>query len=230
MKLLNPGYDTNLAEDSSGNQINGTYVNNSLYWNRQSGNCYNDFGNAYTTCDFTSTGLTSEAKSMIANTTWHLGSNDGTTYTYDNIKASKFYELERSTNTGKICTSASGNQCNDSVERTTEWEGYIGLMSPSDYGYAVGGNKRATCINNTNLYDYQSSGCYSEDWLNGGGIKTMSPYASSDYALAVFSVWSRVEYSNVYYASGIRPSLNLTSGVRINGSGTPNAPYTLSLE
>ncbi len=147
MKLLNPGYDSNLAEDSSGNQISGTYVNNSLYWNGQSGNCYNNSSNAYTTCDFTSTGLTSEAKSMIESTTWHLGSqgtNNVTTSGNGLGTAEKFYEYERSSNTGKICTSGTG--CNDSVERTTEWEGYVGLMSPSDYGYAVGGSVRNTCL------------------------------------------------------------------------------------
>ena len=218
MKLLNPGFDTNLAEDSSGNQISGTYVNNSLYWNGQSGNCYNSQSNAYTTCDFTSTGLTSEAKSMIANTTWHLGSqgtNNVTTSGNGLGTSKKFYEYERSSNTGKICTS--GSYCNDTVARTTEWEGYIGLMSPSDYGYAVGGS-----VDN----------CMSNDWLHKGTYQwTMSPRAYSTYAYYVFYVRStgNVYSTGAITANGVRPSLNLTSGVRINGDGTPNAPYTLSL-
>ena len=230
MKLLNPGFDTNLAEDSSGNAITGTYVNNSLYWNKQSGNCYNGRRNAYTTCDFTSTGLTSEAKNMLAYSTWHLGSNDGTTYTYDNIKASKFYELERSTNTGKICTS--GTSCNDSIERTTTWEGYIGLMSPSDYGYAVGGSVRTTCLSK-NLYNYGTDNCMSNDWLhNGTNQWTMSPAANSDTARYVFGLYDlgHVSYSiaNLDYAS--RPALNLKSTVKISGgSGTSTNPYTLSI-
>ena len=230
MKLLNPGFDTNLAEDSSGNQISGTYVNNSLYWNGQSGNCYNNNGNAYTTCDFTSTGLTSEAKSMIASTTWHLGANDETTYKYDNIKASKFYELERSSNTGKICTS--GDYCNDSVERTTEWEGYIGLMSPSDYGYAVGGTVRNACLSK-NLYNYNADNCMSNDWLHNGTFQwTMSPRAASTAANLVFEVYRAGSFGsgNANIAEASCPALNLTSGVRINGDGTPNTPYTLSLE
>ena len=230
MKLLNPGFETNLAEDSSGNTITGTYVNNSLYWNGQSGNCYNNSRNAYTTCDFTSTGLSSEAKNMIAYSTWHLGANDETTYTYENKKASKLYELERSTNTGKICTS--GTNCNDSVERTTTWEGYIGLMSPSDYGYAVGGSVRDTCLN-SNLYDYDSNNCKSNDWLHKGGHQwTMLPYAYSTFAHRVFYLYDsgRVNGINAYNALASRPALNLESLVRINGDGTPNAPYTLSLE
>ena len=49
MRLLNPGYESES-------------INNSLYWNRVSGTCHNGDNNATTTCDFTSTGLTSEAE------------------------------------------------------------------------------------------------------------------------------------------------------------------------
>ena len=231
MKLLNPGYDTNLAEDSSGNAITGTYANNSLYWNKQSGNCYNGQNNAYTTCDFTSTGLTSEAKNMIAYSTWHVGSqgsNDVFASGNGLGTSKKFYEYERSTNTGKICTS--GSNCNDSVERTTTWEGYIGLMSPSDYGYAVGGTVRTTCLSK-NLYNYNTDNCKSNDWL-GTSQWTMSPDANSARASDVFYVNDpgSVYHSNARNANASRPALNLTSSVRINGSGTPNVPFTLSLE
>ena len=231
MKLLNPGFNTNLAEDSSGNQISGTYVNNSLYWNGQSGNCYNKYNNAYTTCDFTSTGLSSEAKSMIASTTWHLGSQGSNDYTASGLGTSKkFYEYERSSNTGKICTS--GSFCDDKVARTTEWEGYIGLMSPSDYGYAVGGSVRNTCLSKS-LRNYNTDNCVSNDWLHKGTYEwMMSPHADSTYARDVFYVdnTGHVYSPTVGYAYASRPALNLISGVKVSsGNGSSNNPYVLSL-
>ena len=230
MKLLNPGYDTNLAEDASGATITGTYANNSLYWNKETGNCYNNKKNAYTTCDFSITGLTETAKGMIDKHTWNLGSNDGTTYTYDNIKAKPFYELERSNNNGKICTS--GNSCKDTVERTTTWEGYVGLMYPSDYGYAVGGEARTNCLENTNLYDYNINSCYSNDWLFISADQfTISPFASSSDAFVVFFVGSdgRSYGRSAWHDYAVRPALFLIPSITISGEGTPSSPFTLSL-
>jgi hypothetical protein len=39
MKLLNPGYETNTDLNNSGSSIT---VNNSLYWTKGSGTCYNE--------------------------------------------------------------------------------------------------------------------------------------------------------------------------------------------
>ena len=231
MKLLNPGFDNNLAEDASGNTIAGTYANNSLYWNKGTGNCYNGQNNAYTTCDFSTTGLSETAKTMIANSTWNLGSNDGTTYTYNNIKAKPFYELERSNNNGKICSS--GSWCNDTVNRTTTWEGYVGLMYPSDYGYAVGGEARTNCLANTNLFEYKTNNCYTNDWLHNSTYQwTLSPNAHSSNACNVFGVYStgRALYGGAGDGYSVRPALFLISDIEISGEGTPSAPFTLSAE
>ncbi|MBR1679443.1 MAG: hypothetical protein IJ704_02245, partial [Bacilli bacterium] len=245
MKLLNPGYDNNMDSlynncryDSSTRsticdlESESSLVNNSLYWNRGAGNCYNNEKNAYTTCDFSSTGLTESAKTMIDKHTWNIGSNDGTTYTYNNIKANPFYQLERSNNNGKICTS--GKYCNDSVNRTTTWEGYVGLMSPSDYGYAVGGEVRENCLSNTNLYNYNTNNCNSNDWLYKTSTFqwTMSPRADSSYACSLFSVYSD---GYVYVGSAnnefsVQPALFLIPSISISGDGTPSDPFTLSAE
>ena len=100
MKLSNPGYESES-------------VRGFLYYNNSSGNCYSSDNNRTKACDFTSSGL----KNLVGNTVWNTGSNDGVTYTYENIITGKFYELERSNNSGKICTS--GYYCNDTVVRTT---------------------------------------------------------------------------------------------------------------
>ena len=232
MKLLNPGYDNNLAEDASGNTSSGTYANNSLYWNKQSGNCYNNYRNAYTTCDFSATGLSESSKSMIDKHTWNLGShgeNDVWTSGNGLGLASKFYEYERSNNNGKICTS--GSYCNDTVNRTTTWEGYVGLMYPSDYGYAVGGEARTNCLANTNLYNYDTNNCDSNDWLYNSWQWTMSSLAGSSGASYVFYVDLGGDLLNTLagYENSVRPALFLIPSIEISGEGTPIAPFTLSV-
>ncbi|MBR1749180.1 MAG: hypothetical protein IJ743_05260 [Bacilli bacterium] len=238
MKLLNPGYETNLAEDSSGNTISGTYANNSLYWNKQSGNCYSNSKNAKSSCDFSSIGLTQTAKNMIDKSTWYLGSQ-GT----NNVNSSgnglglakKFYEYERSNNTGKICSP--DIDCADLVNRTTTWVGYVGLMYPSDYGYAVGGVQRNNCLENINLYNYGTSNCISNNWLRFNEVQyTITPYADITDSRGMFSIGedgmvdNNVTINTYNFAGAVRPSVYLKSNVMITGGeGTPTNPYVLSL-
>ena len=78
MKLLNPGYESES-------------IGGSLYWNRGSGKCYNDSSNANIACDFTSSGLSNDAKSHIGEALWYTGSN-GSEEAHNNILTSKFYQ------------------------------------------------------------------------------------------------------------------------------------------
>ena len=224
MKLLNPGYESET-------------VGGSLYWNNQSGKCYNTSNNGTTSCNFTSTGIKDKLKTLISDAVWNTGANDGKTYTYNNIITSKFYELEKSSNNGKICTS--GDDCNDTVERTTTWTGKIGLMYPSDYGYATSGGSttdRATCLNAV-LYSWDGSSvsdCKNNDWLyNSSSAQwTISPCAYSSYADGAFNVnySGHVFDGNVYYGRGARPVVYLTSNVKISGGeGTSESPFSLEL-
>ena len=225
MKLLNPGYESES-------------VGGSLYYNNSSGNCYYTKNNT-TTCDFTTTGLKTNLKNLVGNTLWHTGSNDGVTYTDDNIVTSKFYELERSSNTGKICTS--GDWCNDTVTRTTTWSGKIGLMYPSDYGYATSGGSaynRTRCLNKELFYwDGSSySDCKNNDWLldSSKWQWTISPgveSADSSDAYYVFNVGSDGmvnRESSAYDAGLVRPSVYLLSKTAIlGGEGTLENPYEI---
>ena len=222
MKLLNPGYESET-------------VGGSLYWNNKQGTCYSDTNNGRTTCNFTSTGIKEKLKKMLGNAVWNTGANDGVTYLYNNIITSKFYELERSTNTGKICTS--GNYCNDTVERTTTWTGKLGLMYPSDYGYATSGGSttdRATCLN-TYLYNWKNSSvsdCKNNDWLfNGYRQWTLSPCAYSSDATSVFRVYS-IGYvlgtNDSNFGTVVRPVGYLLSNVKISsGTGSESDPFIL---
>ena len=222
MKLLNPDYESES-------------VGGSLYYNSKSGTCYNKQNNATIACDFTSSGLKTNLKNLVGNTLWNTGTNDGVTYTDQSIITSKFYELERSNNTGKICTS--GRDCDDTVTRTTTWQGKIGLMYPSDYGYATSGGTsiiRAICLAGK-IFDWGDAiECYNNDWLfylNDDQL-TLSPVADSSDARLVFYVRSDYGYVSSWGASvrgAVRPSLYLKSNVSIlSGEGTETNPYVLS--
>ncbi len=223
MKLLNPGYESES-------------VGGSLYWNNQSGTCYDSDNNVTTSCNFTSNGVKDKLKTLISDAVWNTGANDGKTYTYTNIITSKFYELERSGNNGKICIS--GKYCNDTVERTTTWTGKVGLMYPSDYGYATSGSStidRAACLNKE-LYNWYKSGisdCKNNDWLLLSSTQwTISPDAGPSYANSAFFVnYSGDVYSNnASYNYGVRPVVYLSSNVKIiSGDGSIYNPFELSL-
>ena len=219
MKLLNPGYESES-------------VGGSLYWNSGSGTCYNGQNNRTKACNFTSIGIKDKLKALISDAVWNTGANDGKTYTYYNIITSKFYELERSNNIGKICTS--GDWCNDTVERTTTWTGKVGLMYASDYGYATSGGSttdRTTCLN-TNLSHWgKGNDCYKNDWLFYNSWQwTLSLYADSYRAYGTFIVYenSPVGYDYAYINAAARPVVYLSSSVGIeSGDGSSGNPFTL---
>ena len=206
--LLNPGHES---------ETNG----GSLYWNRKSGNCYDGSNNSTTSCDFTSTGLTDSAKSMIGDAKWYLGG----TSSYDtstNGLASHFYSYERGT---AVYNSS----------RSTNWTGKVGLMYPSDYGYATSGGSstnRASCMSKE-LYNWHSSSysdCKNNDWLlnTSTGQWTMSS-ANRSYAVFIAYFTGRVYSTYATSVDAVRPVVHLKSTIKvISGSGTKDSPYILS--
>ena len=221
MKLLNPGFESET-------------VGGSLYYNNSSGNCYSGTNNDTKACDFTTTGIKTNLKNLVGNTLWNTGTNGTNGYTSaSNGLASHFYSYERSSNNGKICTS--GTYCNDTVARTTTWQGKIGLMYPSDYGYAtIGGTSmnRASCLAKE-LYNWDgASDCRNNDWLfdSSSWQWPLSPWANSSGAYGVFSVdyAGNVLYDYAYDAGGVRPSVYLISKTSIlGGEGTLENPYEI---
>ena len=219
MKLLNPGYES---------------VGGSLYYNNSSGNCYSSNNNATKACDFTTTGIKANLKNLVGNTLWNTGTNGTNDYTSaSNGLASHFFSYERSNNNGKICTS--GTYCNDTVARTTTWLGKIGLMYPSDYGYAtIGGTSmnRASCLAKE-LYNWDgASDCYNNDWLlDSSSLQwTLSPRANSSHASGVFFVRYSGIVASIYAreAGRVRPSVYLISKTSIlGGEGTLENPYEI---
>ena len=212
--------------NSAGNYINewstaqlNNLLNSGAYYNRTTGTYYNNSTTA-SNVDFTNNGLTEKAKAMIGNAKWYLGGTADYTNSSNGL-ASHFYKYERGT------TVYSG--------RSTSWTGKVGLMYPSDYGYATSGGtttNRASCLSKEmyNWDDSSVSDCKNNDWMYNSNIWqwTISPRA--DDSRAVFSVNLAGFVSNSYanYDSAARPVVHLKSTIKvITGSGTKESPYIL---
>ena len=189
----------------------------SLYWNRGAGNCYRRQNNATTTCDFTTTGLTEKAKAMIGDAKWYLGGSS----TNNDVTATMFYTRERGTGV------YSG--------RSTSWTGKVGLMYPSDYGYATSGGtttNRASCLaKEMSNWDFSSvSDCKNNDWMYNSKIYQWTITPRQDYTNDVFNVNNTgcVNSFIAYNYLVVRPVVHLNSAIKvITGSGTKESPYIL---
>ena len=202
MRLLNPGYESES-------------INNSLYWNRESGTCYNGNNNSTTSCDFSETGLTSEAKSMIGDAKWFTVASES------EITTQESYIEERKSITTQFIDSGI------TLARTTNWIGKIGLIYPSDYGYASSGCRGGEQI----LYNYNNEACTSTNWLYKNAYQwTLVPfYGNKTYVHTVLS-HGNVYHNHAYLIAAIHPVTYLTSNVKItSGNGTIDSPYKLSL-
>ena len=158
---------------------------------------------------------------MIGNAKWYLG---GTT-NYDspsNGLASHWYKYERGTRV------YSG--------RSTNWTGKVGLIYPSDYGYATSGGtttNRASCLAKE-LYNWESysvSDCKNNDWMYNLNTWqwTISPLADASSSVFFVTTGGYVSIDIAYDDSdSIRPVVHLKSTIKvISGSGTKESPYIL---
>ena len=234
VKLVRSEKLGDLSWDSSESSVNGGWgVNewsqadlknylNTMYYDGTSVTCYNGQNNQTTTCP---TGTIDEtSKSLIDNHTWNTGAIEYNT----RIDTLAFYKDERGNVTGKICNG--GATCNDTVERTTEWPGYIGLPYATDYAYASGES-----ICETNMVKQDSNNvyiCKNDNWMfkPNTWYWTMSPDANTSYANNVWSVYSDgdVSYSNAAYGGAVFPAIYLKSNILIeSGNGISSDPYIL---
>ena len=149
----------------------------------------------------------------------------------------EFYEAERSDNLGNLCRQLSKvTSCNDNVLRYSSWKGSVGLMYPSDFGYATNENdseSRQKCLN---AYLYSWNGlteCFNNDWLYEPISQwTMTASAATAYAYLVFNIYSdgSVTEYKAYNIRPIRPVVYLKLQVTIvSGQGAEENPYIISL-
>ena len=233
MMMLNPtdylksGYtiDNNIIKDSKGQAI---YQNMGSYYNGTSG-CYptsvasGDNFKCYS-IDFTSTGLKNDlTRNAIESVVWNLGGTENFKDSSNGL-ASHFYGYERGT------TVYSGH--------ATTWTGKIGLMYPSDYGYATSGGSttdRATCLAKA-MYNWDGSGvsdCKNNDYLYKSGYTqwTLAPYSSAAYGVFYVYTWGYVYSTGANAADSVRPVAFLKSNISITdvGIGTAESPFQLKV-
>ncbi len=207
---------------------------NGIYYKSEKGECYtgsNGSTASQSTCDFSGSGslpkgLDDTAKNMLdSEVIWNIGG-----WSTPNITADTMYEKERGTSTG----SSNAYPAVWTKENDTTYHNGLGIMNPSDYGYAVGGSVRKTCLAG-NLIDYDINNCYTSDWLkvSSGYQWLLSPDSSS--SRSAFDVYSggyvsSCGYGNfVYYANGVWPVGYLSPSTTIyDGDGSINNPFKLS--
>ena len=216
-------YDNIWATITSGNYSNSLtsgsqlmkLLNSGAWWNGTSGSYYNGSKTA-TSVNFTNYKLSDKAKSYITTSRYYLGGYN----TSGGVMTNQSYAYERGTT-------------RYDTNRPLYWDGYVGLMYPSDFGYAAGN----TCVTGTDPYNYDG-GCKNKDWLwmttssdyTNNAEWLMSPNSgNSRYAFLVGSS-GFVDFN--YYvrdAYSARPVFYLNSSANISeGEGTSAAPYILS--
>ena len=190
-----------------------TLLNSGAYYNRTTGQYYNNSTTA-TTLDFTSNGLTDEAKNQIDTITWKIGGPIGV-----RVLASTWYTYERGT---LVYTG-----------RPTEWQGKVGLMYPSDYGYATSGGtsmNRESCLA-TILYDWDTArDCKNNDWLlDSSNIQwTLTPNTDSTNVFDVDDTGYVTYSSHAYALRSVWPSVYLIPSTFIfGGEGTLENPFEI---
>ena len=148
---------------------------------------------------------------MIEKIEWNLGGFTSNSINTNNIKTLEAYTKERE--------NASYNN------QPTTWEGYIGLMYPSDYGYAAS----EECMTSKVLHQYSDEACRSSNWLYLGRHE-WTQSSDSGYSNYVWYVDANGMLNNANNAltSGVRPVVNLKTDVRIeSGTGKKDNPYKL---
>ena len=206
--ITNGNYSNSLTRGSQLMKL----LNSGAWWNGTSGSYYNS--TTATTVNFTNYKLSDKAKSYITTSRYYLGGYKEAI----GVMTNQFYTYERGT-----------AKC---YNRPLYWDGYVGLMYPSDYGYAAGNS----CVTGTAPSNYYE-GCKNKDWLwmttssdyTNGYEWLMSPYSGNYRVAFIVNSSGYVHYGGVDGASSARPVFYLNSSASISdGEGTLTNPYILS--
>ena len=223
--------DTNNYGGTSGKYWSGSSSNKSNNWSKSTLNT--ELNGTYLSTLLATSGVNNKLNTAIVTSKWHLGGaneTSGSNYYYQKIITENYYKAERSpyATSGTLQNLYSGNPEYVFAQ--------VGLMYPSDYGYAtVGGSttSKANC-RAKELYKWDSSSysdCKNNDWvyksqsISWGSNKNewlISPYAS--YSTSAFGLSSSGyvnAYDGVYYYQfAVRPTFYLDSSVlKIVGTG-----------
>ena len=204
-KTTAQGIDTNYGTNDWTKSYLREFLND-YYYEEKTITCHSETSgssanNATITCPDINK-ISTTAKSMIQNTLWNLGG-----LSFDEGSVNELYTKERGTQV-----------YNDHETKSSD---YIGLIYPSDYGFA---STDESCSQ-----DPFGITCKNNNWLyKGVWYWTISPRSS--HAHGVFRV-NGDGYLNRYsalYRGGVRPSVYLKSDIMIvSGSGTKGDMFKL---
>ena len=212
------------------------------YWNKVKTTNYNDWARAglqyylNTLQDESETPnpgylsfLGTDAKELLSLTTYYLGN---VVYGDSGDTAISAYTNERGTTVcvSDVTESSHENNCNVWYGNEASWNGYVGLLYPSDYGYSASNTYWTTV-----MYRY-GGGAKDTSWMYKTANHTTDEWFVSpssynpDYAM----YWNNpgiVYLSITNYSSALRPVLNLISGAAItDAAGTIDEPYTVVVQ
>ncbi len=187
-----------------GEDINYTYRNPS-----------NSHVSSNPTVTITGKSIKDTARDMIENVKWNIGSVSSPVQT-----ASAIYIEERG---------IKGAAANPSV---ATWNGYIGLMYPSDYGYAVDSEicPRTTTLNKYG--DMRIQKCFRNNWLYSGNNQCTIASHSSCSNTVLYLFGGKLLNTEPSSINAVYPVVYLKSNVSIvdNGKdGSQSKPYDLVL-
>ncbi|MBR1414105.1 MAG: hypothetical protein IJ574_05515 [Bacilli bacterium] len=210
---------------------------NDLYWNRRPHAPYNGYmylktGNQtsftwqdYKTeaVDFRNSGLKKVYQNMMETATYYLGGytwDNGGTYDGVTMNTKQYYTAERT---------------NQGINNELTWAGNLGLMYPSDYGYASSGSVSGSSCRNIVLSTWSqaaNANCRNNNWLFSSAFWQWTMTLRVDYTINVadVSISGNVSHDNTHIGFGLRPVAYLKSQVKIiGGIGSSDNPYRLSL-
>ena len=228
IKLIKADYTTSGMLGTDGRDYNGAYSSSTsnykgnmdtstiatYRWNYDTS--VSEWGaNNWTTSEFNTINLNTNYwnylgltwQNLIATTTWHLGG-----MTSNGNTAKEFYDGERN-NVGYSSNPIS-------------FRDEIGLMYPSDYGYAASPDAWAT-----NLSSYNNSTITANNWLYMGLSEwTITPLSSNSNGVFNVKFNGILYYSSADFGYAARPVFYLKSNVALQGgSGTSSDPYRLAV-
>ena len=179
-------------------------LNSGLWWKGERGYYYNDYDfGIETTVDFTNYKLSDKAKNYITTSRYYLWLNNTMAMT-----TTAMYSYERGTIT---CYSN---------RFPVYWDGMIGLMYPSDYGYSAGN----MCASSINLYSYNEE-CYKKEWLHNSSSQWLM---SQSGKITLENNGRVIGHQPLGGINTVRPSFYLTSTTSIiDGDGSINNPYII---
>ena len=161
--------------------------------------------------------MTDQARALVGNAKWYLGGSSS----FNDVTPLLYYQRERGTDV------YSG--------RSTNWTGKVGLIYPSDYGFATSGGSttnRASCLGKE-IYNWDSSSysdCKNNDWLfNSNYSWTLTSYSARSESGLIIRPTAYIGYYLIYSPDvGVRPTVYLKSSVTFNdGDGSSSSPYII---